>query len=158
LGRGHPLVVVTDGELADPEALSDLPAGSRVVVINRAQAPDLAVASLELPRAIVSGDTVELRVGLVAGPRGAAAGTLTLSVGDIPALTVPFDALGAYAERSMPLRAKVEGREGPTVVRAIVRSPGDAEPRNDTLSMAISRVRRAPSSFRHRRTRMLVMR
>ena len=62
-------MVVTDGELTDPEALSDLPAGSRVVVVNRVQAPDLAVASLELPRAIVSGDTVEVRVGLVAGPR-----------------------------------------------------------------------------------------
>ena len=61
LGRGHPLVVITDGELADPETLSDLPAGSRVVVVSHAQSPDLAVASLELPRAIVSGDTVEVR-------------------------------------------------------------------------------------------------
>ena len=147
LGRGHPLVVVTDGELADPEALSELPAGSRVVVVNRAQAPDLAVASLELPRAIVSGDTVEVRVGLVAGSRGAGAGTLTLSVGDVPALTVPFDALSAYAERTIPLRAKVQGREGPTVVRAIVRSPGDAEARNDTLSMAIDLSRAASAVF-----------
>src|SRR5438874_11596813 len=55
LGRGHPITVVTDGELADPEALSDLPSGSRVIVEPRAQMLDLAVTSLELPRAIVSG-------------------------------------------------------------------------------------------------------
>ena len=41
---------------------------------------DLAVTSLELPRAIVSGDSVDVRVGLVAGARGAAAGTLSLTV------------------------------------------------------------------------------
>src|SRR5436190_1703972 len=147
LGRGHPLIVVTDGELADPEALSELPSGSRVVVVNHAQAPDLAVASLELPRAIVSGDTVEVRVGLVAGASGAAAGTLTLTVGDVPVLRAPFDTLGAYAEHTIPLRARVEGREGPAIVRAIVRSPGDAEPRNDTLSMAIDLSRAASAVF-----------
>src|SRR5205814_768589 len=49
LGRGHPLIVVTDGELADPEALLELPSGSRVVVVNHAQAPDLAVAALAVP-------------------------------------------------------------------------------------------------------------
>jgi len=147
LGRGHPLVVVTDGELSDPEALSDLPAGSRVVVVNHTPAPDLAIASLELPRAIVSGDTVEVRVGLVAGAKGAAAGTLTLAVGNVSAVSVPFDSLGAYTEHSMLVRARVEGREGPTVVRAIVRSPGDVEPRNDTLSMAVDLSRAASAVF-----------
>src|SRR6478672_4738785 len=47
LGRGHPLVVVTDGELADPEALNELPAGSRVIVEPRRPGSDLAVSSLE---------------------------------------------------------------------------------------------------------------
>jgi hypothetical protein len=147
LGRGHPLVVVTDGELTDPEALSDLPAGSRVVVEPRAQSLDLAVSSLELPRAVVSGDTVELHVGLVAGARGSSAGTLALMVADATVLTLPIDALAPYAERSLTLRARVEGREGPTVVRAIVRSAGDAEPHNDTLSMAIDLSRAASAVF-----------
>ena len=147
LGRGHPLVIVTDGELTDPEALSELPAGSRVVVEPRAPVPDLAVSTLELPRAIVSGDTVEVRVGLVAGAKGAAAGTLTLTVGNVPAATVSVDSLGAFAERTLTLRARVEGREGPSVVRASVRSAGDAEPRNDTLSMAIDLSRAASAVF-----------
>ena len=147
LGRGHPVVVVTDGELADPDALKDLPAGSRVVVVSRAPAADLAVASLELPRALVSGDTVEVRVGLIAGSRGAAAGRLALDVGGTPMLTSPVDALAAYAERTITLRARIEAREGPAVVRAVVASPGDAEPRNDTLSVAVDVSRAASAVF-----------
>jgi hypothetical protein len=147
LGRGHPLVVVTDGELTDPEALSDLPAGSRVIVEPRAPSLDLAVSSLELPRAVVSGDTVELHVGLVAGARGSSAGTLALMVADANVLNVPIDALAPYAERSLTLRARVEGREGPTVIRAIVRSAGDTEAHNDTLAMAIDLSRAASAVF-----------
>lgn len=147
LGRGHPLVVVTDGELADPEALNELPAGSRVIVEPHRAGSDLAVASLELPRAVVSGDTVELRVGLVAGASGSPAGTLTISVGDASVLSVPVDALAPYAERALTVRARMEGREGPTVVRAIARAPGDAEAHNDTLAMAIDLSRAASAVF-----------
>ena len=147
LGRGHPLVVVTDGELADPEALNELPAGSRVIVEPHRAGADLAVASLELPRAVVSGDTVELRVGLVAGASGSQAGTLSITVGDASVLSVPVDALAPYAERALTVRAKMEGREGPTVVRAIVRAPSDAEAHNDTLAMAIDLSRAASAVF-----------
>jgi hypothetical protein len=147
LGRGHPLVVVTDGELADPEALTELPAGSRVIVEAHRAGSDLAVSSLELPRAVVSGDTVELRVGLVAGASGSQPGTLAIAVGDAAVLTMPIDALGPYAERALTVRARMEGREGPTVVRAIVRSPGDAEAHNDTLAMAVDLSRAASAVF-----------
>jgi hypothetical protein len=147
LGRGHPLVVVTDGELTDPEALNELPAGSRVIVEPHRAASDLAVSSLELPRAVVSGDTVELRVGLVAGGSGASAGTLAITVGDASVLSVPVDALAPYAERALTVRARMEGREGPTIVRAIVRSPGDTEAHNDTLAMAVDLSRAASAVF-----------
>ena len=147
LGRGHPLVVVTDGELADPEALNELPAGSRVIVEPHRPGSDLAVSSLELPRAVVSGDTVELRVGLVAGASGSSPGTLAIVVGDASVLSVPVDALAPYAERALTVRARMEGREGPTVVRAIVRSPGDVEAHNDTLAMAIDLSRAASAVF-----------
>lgn len=147
LGRGHPLVVVTDGELGDPDALKDLPAGSRVVVVPHALTFDLAVSSLELPRALVSGDTVDIRVGLVAGARGSAPGTVTLTVGDTPMLTTPVDSLSAFAERTLSLRTRVEGREGPSVVRVSARSPGDAESRNDTLAIAVDLSRAASAVF-----------
>ena len=147
LGRGHPLVVVTDGELSDPEALRDLPAGSRVVVVPRRPSADLAVASLELPRALVSGDSVEVRVGLVAGTRGAARGTLTLAVADRAMLTTTIDSLPPFSERTVAIRARFDGKEGPAVVRAVVRSPGDAETRNDTLAMAVDVSRAASAVF-----------
>jgi len=147
LGRGHPLVVVTDGELSDPEALNELPAGSRVIVEPHRAGSDLAVSSLELPRAVVSGDTVELRVGLVAGASGSQPGTLAIVVGDASVLTLPVDALAPYAERGLTVYARMEGREGPTVVRAIVRSPGDTEAHNDTLAMAVDLSRAASAVF-----------
>src|SRR5205823_1116556 len=61
LGAGHPLVVVTDGELDDPDAVRGLPAGSRVVVLAHPIRRDLALSTIEVPRAVVSGDTVESR-------------------------------------------------------------------------------------------------
>jgi len=147
LGRGHPLVVITDGELADPEALNDLPSGSRVVVVPHAQGPDLAVSSLDLPRAVVSGDTVEMNVRLVAGGRGALPGTLTITAADVPITTVAVDSLTAFAERNLQVHARIDGREGPTVVRAIVHSRGDVEPHNDTLAVAVDLSRAASAVF-----------
>src|SRR5438105_3187611 len=43
VAAGRPIVVVTDGELADAEAASALPAGSRIVVMPRVDASDAAV-------------------------------------------------------------------------------------------------------------------
>jgi hypothetical protein len=147
LSRGHPVVVVTDGEVADPEALADLPAGSRVIVEAHAQARDLAVSSHEMPRAVVSGDTVEIRVGVVAGGRGAAPGTLTLAVGTTSVATASVDTLSAFAERTLTVRSRIDGSPGPAILRAIVRSPGDVEPRNDTLSIGIDISRAASAVF-----------
>ena len=76
LGAGHPLTVVTDGELDDPDAARSLPAGSRIVVLPHPPRRDLALSTIDVPRAVVSGDTVEVRVGVVAGSGGARAGTL----------------------------------------------------------------------------------
>src|SRR5215467_7709943 len=80
LGAGHPLTLVTDGELDDPDAVRSLPVGSRIIVIPRPAARDLGLVSIDVPRAVVSGDTVEARVGVVAGTVGAKAGTLSLTL------------------------------------------------------------------------------
>ena len=42
IGSGHPLVVVTDGELDDPDAARQLPAGSRVILVKHPVRRDLA--------------------------------------------------------------------------------------------------------------------
>ena len=147
LGAGHPLVVVTDGELDDPDAARGLPAGSRVVVLRHAAHRDLAVESVDVPRAIVSGDTVEAHIGLIAGNAGSAAGTLALSLDGRPVATVPVDALPAFGERTVVIKARLQGAAGPAVLRAVASAPGDAEPRNDTLSVAIDLSRAASAVF-----------
>ena len=147
LGAGHPLTVVTDGELDDPEAARSLPAGSRIIVVPRPASKDLGIASIDVPRAVVSGDTVEARVGVVAGTGGAKAGTLTLSLEGRSLASTPIDSLPPYAERTVTVRARFEGTPGPAVLRAVVASGGDTEPRNDTLLVAIDLSRAASAVF-----------
>ena len=142
LAAGRRLVVVTDGELDDADALRSLPAGSRVEVIVPARGPDLAVESIDLPRSAVAGDTVEARVTVAAGARGAPAGTLRLAAGPRVLGSAPVDAMAAFATRTIALRLRPEG-DGPVVVRAAVAAPGDAEARNDTLSAVIELSRSA---------------
>ena len=147
LGAGHPLVVVTDGELDDPDAARGLPAGSRVVVLKRRPQRDLAVASIDIPRAVVSGDTVQATVTVVAGAAGAAAGTLEISVGDQPLARIPVAELPAYGEHAIAFKARLDAPAGPTVLRAVSASPKDAEPRNDTLTVPIEVSRAASAVF-----------
>jgi len=145
LGAGHPLTVVTDGELDDPEAVRALPAGSRIIAMRRALTKDVGLASIDVPRAIVSGDTVEAHVGIVAGNDGAKGGTITLSIDGRAFATQQIDSLPPFGERTVAVRARVEGPAGPAVLRAIVASGGDMEPRNDTVSIAVD-LSRAPSA------------
>lgn len=147
LGAGHPLLVVTDGELDDPDAARGLPAGSRVVVLKRAARRDLAVASIDVPRAVVSGDTVQATVTVAAGAAGASGGTLELAVGEKPLARVSVEALPAYGERAIGVKARLDAPAGPTLLRALVASPQDAEPRNDTLYVPIDVSRAASAVF-----------
>jgi len=147
LSAGHPLVIVTDGEVDDPDATRGLPAGSRLVVLAHPVRRDMAVASIDVPRAIVSGDTVELRVGVVAGSGGARTGTLTLALEGRPIATVPVDSLAPFAERAIVVRSTLQGSSGPSILRAIVASAGDAEPRNDTASVAVDLSHAATAVF-----------
>lgn len=147
LGAGHPLVVVTDGELDDPDAARGLPAGSRVVVLTRPPQRDLAVVSIDVPRAVVSGDTLQATVTVAAGSAGAAAGSLDLSVGDKPLARVPVEALAAYVERAIAVKARLDAPAGPTVLRAVATASPDAERRNDTLLVPVEVSRAASAVF-----------
>ena len=147
LGAGHPLVVVTDGELDDPDAARGLPAGSRIVVLKRPPEKDLAVVSIDVPRAVVSGDTVQATVTVAAGSAGAGQGSLALSIADKPLARISMDAMGAYVERAIPVKARVEAPAGPALLRAVVSSPQDAEHRNDTLLVPIEVSRAASAVF-----------
>lgn len=148
LATGRAAVVVTDGELQDSSALDAFTLGSRVIVLPRAPQRDAAVAGLEVPRAAVDGDSLVARVSLSAGALGANAGTLTLLIGDQQIARQPVDAMSPWSERQSELRARLSGAgQGATVLRAIISSPDDAEPRNDTLAAAIEISRAASAVF-----------
>jgi hypothetical protein len=133
LAAGRPLTLVTDGEVDDPDALGELPAGSLVRVVSPAARPDVAAVGLEAPRAAVRGDTIEVRAALAAGPRGAPAGRVALAMGERTLATLPFEALPPYGERTLSARLPVAAPDGPVLLSAVAAAEGDAEPRNDTL-------------------------
>jgi hypothetical protein len=136
LASGRRLIVLTDGEVDDPDALDGLPAGSRIEVIARPARPDAGLLALDLPRSAVSGDTLEVRVTVTAGPGGSRAGTLRLLVEDRALAEQPLEALAAGATRALSVSIRPTG-QGAVVVRAIIAVPGDAEARNDTLAAAL---------------------
>ncbi|HEX6535407.1 MAG TPA: hypothetical protein VF041_12495 [Gemmatimonadaceae bacterium] len=143
LGAGRPLVLITDGELDDPAALPTFPAGSRLEVLARPPALDVGLVTLDAPRAVVSGDTLEVRVALRAGSRAVPAGSLSMRAGARVLVTRPVDSLAPNAERTETVRVPFAGAPGPTVLSAVVHVPGDAEPRNDTLSVPLDVSRAA---------------
>jgi hypothetical protein len=148
LGVGRPLTVITDGEIADPEALNGLPAGSRVIVVPRAVRVDAALTAMEAPRAIVDGDTIEVRLTTAAGAAGAPGGLLTLTLNGRVLGRLPTIPLPAFGERVLTIRAPVAGgRVGPALLQAVVVTPGDVELRNDTLVVGVQIARGARAVF-----------
>lgn len=145
LGGGHPLTVITDGEVDDPDAVQSLPAGSSVEVIARAGKHDLAISAVDAPRAIVSGDTVDMRVTVIAGNGGSAPATLTMSLDGARITASAIDGLPSFAERTVTLRSPIKGDAGSAVLSAVLTSRDDAEPRNDTLLTAVD-LSRAPTA------------
>ena len=145
LATGRRVVVVTDGELPQGTELRQLPAGSRVVVVAHARGRDAAAVNLQVPRAVVAGDTTEIRLTVGAGAGGARAGTVHFLLDGRPLGTARFDSLGAFAEQDVTLRTPIAAPEGPAELRAVVVAAGDAEPRNDTLGVGMD-VSREPGA------------
>jgi len=144
-GSGRPVVIVTDGELDEPELLAGLPRGSRTMVLARHEGPDAAISELDAPRALLAGDTVSARVTVVGGAAGSGAGRVELRLDDAVLDTVSLSALAPFAERVVALRGIAGGAERGALLRAIVRVPGDRESRNDTLTLGVD-VTRAPAA------------
>ncbi len=147
LGAGHPLTVITDGELDDADAVASLPAGSRVIVLSRPARRDLAAVAMDAPRAIVSGDTLEVHVDVQAGAGGSGAGRVMLFLDRAALGDAAVDSLPAYGERRVDIKLTPTGAAGPAVLRAVVASTADAEPRNDTLIAAVDLSRGASAVF-----------
>ena len=147
LATGRRVVVVTDGELPQAAELRQLPAGSRVVVVPHTRAPDAAAVNLDAPRAVVSGDTTEIRLTVGAGAGGAGRGTVRFFLDGRTLGTGRFDSLGAFAEQDVTLRTAMMAPEGPAELSAVVAAAGDAELRNDSLGMGIDLSRQPGAVF-----------
>ena len=147
LGAGRPVTFVTDGRVDDPDRLVDLPSGSHVVMLEGAPRPDAAIASLDGPAAVVTGDTVQFTAVVTAGAAGAKAGRLDLSLGGALLVASPIDSLAPFAEREVRLRAAIGGEPGMRLLRAVLTSSGDAIARNDTLFAVLEVARGASAVF-----------
>ena len=143
LAAGRTLVVITDGELDDPDALEALPRGSEVTVIAHDSQPDAALLSLGAPRAVVSGDTLTASATVVAGRGGARAGLVRLFVGERQIAQAPLAPLDPGAEVAVAVQGPVAATQGATLVRMVLESADDAEPRNDTLGAPLDVSRAA---------------
>jgi hypothetical protein len=110
-------------------------------------APDLALSAIDAPRSILAGDTITARLTVVAGGAGSPAGQVELRLDDQLVASQPVGALGAFAEQTVALRGVAAGAERPAVLRAQFRGAGDAEPRNDTLSLGVDVSRAAAAVF-----------
>lgn len=147
MATGRPAVLITDGEVQDSSALDGLASGSRVIVLPRPPRRDAAVVTMDAPRAAVDGDSIAVRVTLAAGAQGTDAGSVFLTLDDRALGRWPLEAMSSWAERQYDLRARASGPQGANVLRAIVASPGDAEPRNDTLAATMELSRAASAVF-----------
>src|SRR5688572_5403405 len=137
LSSGRPLRLFTDGEVDDPDALAQVPAGSEVVVIDAARGPDAAVGDIQAPRAVIGNDTAEFRIEVSTGRAGAGQGSVALVIGDQRVASIPVQPLAPFTDRTVTTRARVPNVAGAAIVRAIVSSAGDMEPRNDTLTTVL---------------------
>jgi hypothetical protein len=145
IGTGRRLVVVTDGELDDPDALAGAPAGSSIEIVRPDRGPDAAVISIDAPRFAVAGDSIDVRVSIRAGETAPSGVVLGILIGESRVGEVALNTLQPRSERTEFLRARVPGREGPGLLWAVLTSParGDAEPRNDSAAVALDVTRAA---------------
>lgn len=143
MAAGRPAVIVTDGEVPDTNVLESLVRGSRVVVLQRPLRPDLAVATLDAPRAAVEGDSLDVVVTLASGAQQTAPATLGIHLDDAALGRWPVEPMSPWSERRIERRVRAAQAGGVSLLRAVVSLAGDAEPRNDTLVAPIELARAA---------------
>jgi len=140
--RGGPLVVITDGAIADTIDLpADLRRRPRIVVLPRAPFFDAYVAAVEAPRRVSAADTIRLRVAYgTAGTRAATpARTATLTVSSrgrrLTTHDVALPDSGALTTEMAFPAARLSA--GWSVLEVRLEGAGDVEPRDDARRIAI---------------------
>ncbi len=144
---GRPVLVVTDGEVDDAEALADAPLGSSVRVISRAARLDVALADLTVPAAATAGDTLQIAALVASGALATAEGRLRLTLDGVESGSVMVPVLAPYATTRVTLPLPLPRGARTTLLQARLEIAGDVEPRNDTLSAFIEIGDRPPAVF-----------
>jgi hypothetical protein len=132
IATGRPLIVYTDGELDDASVLDGVPQGSRVVLGDTIVKPDAAIAEVLAPRLTAAGDTVEVRITVVASSRGAGSGRVGLTLNGREITGARLDSIAPSGERVLTMRFVAQGTNGDAELRATVESAGDDEPSNNS--------------------------
>jgi hypothetical protein len=140
--RGGPVVVVTDGAIADTlDAPADLRRRPRIIVLPRAPFFDAYIAAVDAPRRVSVTDTIRLRVAYgTAGARAAIAAptaTLTVSSGGrrLAAHDVALPDSGALTTELTFSAARLPA--GWSALEVRLETKGDVEPRDDARRIAI---------------------
>ncbi len=140
--RGGPVVVVTDGAIADTLDLpADLRRRPRILVLPRAPFFDAYVAAVDAPRRVSATDTIRLRVAYgTAGERAAIptrTATLTVSTRErrLTARAVTLPDSGALTTELVFAAARLPA--GWSALEVRLEGVGDAEPRDDARRIAI---------------------
>lgn len=134
---GRSLVLITDGDADDADALAEAPPGSRAVRVSGGARRDVAVADLQVPVSVTGGDTVSASVTVTAGAIAAESGTLRLRVdgGEVASTSLP--PLAPFASTRLTVPFVTARGDRVALVQAVADMAGDAEPRNDTLTVAM---------------------
>lgn len=134
---GRPLVLLTDGEVDDAESLAEAPAGSLVRVLANAPRTDGAIADMAVPANATAGDTITVAATVTAGASATPDAQLRVVIDGIAPVVLPVPALGALTSTRITTTIALPRGARSALVRSVLLVPGDAEPRNDTLSSTI---------------------
>ncbi len=144
---GRPLLLVTDGEVDDPESLSEAPIGSLVQVPVREARQDVALSDLTVPSDASAGDTLQVAALIASGATTSGEGRLLLTLDGVAAGNVAIPTLGAFSTTRVTLPLPLPRGSRTALLRATLEVAGDVEPRNDTLSASIEIGDRPPAVF-----------
>jgi hypothetical protein len=147
LGAGRAVALITDGRVDDPERLQELPSGSSVIILEGATRRDAALASVSVPPAAVTGDSIDIGAVVAAGSGGTAGGRIELSIDGVSLGQQAIDSMAAFAEREVRWHVSAGQKAGQRLVRVVVTVPGDALARNDTLFASLEVAAGASAVF-----------
>lgn len=134
---GKPILVLTDGEISDPDVFREALPGSMVIGDSLAEREDAAVTELRVRTTAVRGDTLDMDIVATAGSAGAPAGDVQLLVQGRVVSAQPLPTLESGAVARIPMRFVVPGGVSHLLVQAVVNAASDYERGNDTLGVIV---------------------